>query len=40
MEVNGELHGLVAFPWAMSPGTHYVGDCVGLTAGLYVVEKR
>jgi hypothetical protein len=28
------------FPWKGSPGTHFIGGCVGPTAGLVDVKKR
>jgi hypothetical protein len=36
MEVSGQLHG----PSRFTPGTHFIGDCLGLKGGLDAVEYQ
>jgi hypothetical protein len=40
MQVSDQLHVPVALPPGRAPGTHWIGDWVGLKAGLDAVEKR
>jgi hypothetical protein len=38
--MSGQLHASAALPQGKAPGTHWIGGCVGLRAGLEDVEKR
>jgi len=40
MDVSGHHHVLATLPPGRTPGTHWVGEWVGLRAGLDAVAKR
>jgi hypothetical protein len=39
--VSGEIHALAALlPGERAPSTHCIGSCMGLSAGLYVINIK